>query len=272
MPRKITKKVVSANLSNICAPIKKEELRPSAGRDKSLGEFYFLEVDSLQPFPNQARKNFDPELLQSLADTISKHGIRQPLTVSKHPEELGKYFVISGERRLRAAKLLNLDKVPCIILEDADNKDEIALVENLQRKDLHPIEIARALNNLLKNDTTLSQASLAKGVGLTKSNVSEWLLYLNLPENIQDLLVERNISQRTIMRRLLKCNNEHAMHTMLGVNKNSTGRARKRAVLNLFIENGELNYKKGAARLTKKDKEGLIEKLEEILDDLKSAI
>lgn len=271
MPRKITKRAVNSNLSNICAPIKKEALRPSAGREKSLGEFYFLEVDSLLPFPNQARKNFDPDLLQALADTISKHGIRQPLTVAKHPEELGKYFVISGERRLRAAKLINLQKIPCIILEDADNKSEIALVENLQRKDLHPIEIAKALHNLLENDEDLTQSSLASGVGLTKSYVSECLQYLQLPEDIQEILLSRNIGQRTILRRLLKCNNQHAMLTMLGVDKKTGKRLRKRAVLNLFIENGELNYKKGAARLTNKDKENLIVKLEEILDDLKSA-
>lgn len=270
MPRKITKKKVSENLSNICAPKNKQELRPSAGRDQSLGEFYFLEIDSLLPFPNQARKNFDVDLLQSLAKTISKHGIRQPLTVAKHPKELGKFYVVSGERRLRAAKLIDLKKIPCIILEDADNKDEIALVENLQRKDLHPLEIAKALNNLLEKDSKLKQSDLANGVGLPKSSVSECLQYLKLPEKVQSILLEKNIHQRTILRRLLKCNSEHAMLTMLGVDRKTSGQARKRSVLNLFIEDGELNLKKGSARLSKTDKKNLIEKLEDFLNELKS--
>lgn len=271
MVRKIRKREINLNLDNISAPIKKENLRPSAGRENMIGEFYYLDSDSLKPYPNQARVQFDNQDLVSLSETIEKHGIRQPLTVSKIPDELGKYYVVSGERRLRAAKLINLKKVPCIILSDADNSEEIALIENLQRKDLHPLEVARALSDVLDHDKEATQASLSKGIGLSRAYISECLQYLSLPKNIQNILLERNIFQRAILRRLLKCNNEHAMCTMLGEGKETNNKARKRNVFNIYIENGKFGFVKGSARLTVEEKEQLVENLEEMLRSLKAS-
>ena len=270
MARKFTQKKINSNLASIAKPIDKENLRPSAGREDMIGEFYFIDTSTLFPYPNQARTSFDDEELASLSETIEKHGIRQPLTVSKVPDELGKYYVVSGERRLRAAKLINLKKVPCIILSDSDNTDEIALIENLQRKDLHPLEVAKALSEVLSHDSTITQTELAKGVGLSKVYVSEYLQYLTLPLSIQEILLKRNIFQRVVLRRLLKCNNEHAMRTMLGEDKKTSKRPRKRNIFNIYIENGKCSFKKGSARLTVEEKKELVESLEEMLQDLKT--
>lgn len=271
MVRKISKREINLNLDSIAAPIEKEKLRPSAGRENMIGEFYYLDTDSLEPYPNQARVQFDDQDLLSLSETIEKHGIRQPLTVCKIPEELGRYYVVSGERRLRAAKLINLKKVPCIILSDADNSEEIALIENLQRKDLHPLEVAKALSEVLENDKTMTQTNLSKGIGLSKTYISECLQYLSLPKNIQNILLKRNIFQRAILRRLLKCNNEQAMCTMLGEGKKTNNSPRKRNVFNIYIENGKFGFIKGSARLTSDEKEQLVRNLEEVLVSLKTA-
>lgn len=271
MVRKITKKEINSNLDAIAAPIKKENLRPSAGREQMIGEFYYLDIESLIPYPSQARTYFDEEELISLSETIEKHGIRQPLTVSKVPDELGKYYVISGERRLRAAKLIKLQKVPCIILDDADNTEEISLIENLQRKDLHPLEIAKALSDILAHDNSIKKIDLAKGVGLSKAYISECLQYLSIPQSIQEILIKRNIYQRVVLRRLLKCNNEHAMRTMLGADKKTNKRPRKRNIYNIYIEDGRCGYKKGNARLTLEEKKELVSSLEEMLEQLKAS-
>ena len=271
MVRKISKKAINSNLDAIASPIKKEALRPSAGREQMIGEFYFLDTNSLFPYPNQARVQFVEEELNRLAETIEKHGVRQPLTVSKIPDELGKYYVVSGERRLRAAKLCNLKKIPCMILSDADNTEEIALIENLQRKDLHPLELAKALLHILEHDKNMTKVELSKGVGLNKAFVSECLQYLSLPDEIQDILLKRNIYQRVILRRLLKCNNVQAMRTMLGEDKKSIKRPRKRNVFNIYIENGKCTYKKGSARLTAEEKEELLRGLEDMISELKAS-
>ena len=271
MVRKITKREINSNLDSIASPIKKEKLRPSAGRENMIGEFYYLDIECLEPYPNQARVQFYNEDLLSLSETIEKHGIRQPLTVCKIPDELGKYYVVSGERRLRAANLINLKKVPCIILSDADNSEEIALIENLQRKDLHPLEVARALSEVLERDKTMTQTSLSKGIGLSKTYISECLQYLSLPKNIQNILLKRNIFQRAILRRLLKCNNEQAMCTMLGEGKEVNNKTRKRNIFNIYIENGQFGFVKGSARLTLDEKEELIKNLEDMLVSLKAA-
>lgn len=271
MARKITKKAININMDALIAPLKKENLRPSAGREQAIGEFYFLDTSELLPYPNQARKSFDDEELNALAETIKKHGIRQPLTVSKISGVLGQYYVLSGERRLRAAKLIGLQKIPCIILDDLDNADEIALIENLQRKDLHPLEVAKALSEIMTHDKSLSQADLAKGVGLSKKSVSELLTYLALPESIQKVLLDKSIYQRIIFRRLLKCNNELAMKRMLGVERHTNGRSRKRNIFNIYIEDGECGFKKGNVRLTVEEKVKLIDGLENMINEIKNS-
>ena len=113
--------------------------RSSAYTDDFKGEYYYLRITKLIPFKYQVRLSFDKKSLRDLAKTIDEYGVRQPLTVIPSEERTGYYEIISGERRFRAAKLLNLFTLPCIIIYDKKRSKEIALIENLQRKNLHPL-------------------------------------------------------------------------------------------------------------------------------------
>lgn len=139
-------------------------------------------VEELRPNPYQPRKNFDDQGIQELCDSIKQHGVVQPLIVRK---SIRGYEVIAGERRLRAAKLANLEKVPIVIREFTDEQMmEIALVENLQREDLNPMEIATAYQKLMDR-LTLTQEELAVRVGKSRPHVTNFLRLLQLPMEIQ---------------------------------------------------------------------------------------
>lgn len=149
--QKIRYKTPSAGLSSMAAPTQLTAIRSSIGLEGSAGDLYQIKVEFLIPFARQARKVFLQEDIDALAETIKEHGIRQPLTVIKSLESEGKYEVVSGERRLRAAIQLGFSKVPCIVLQDASKANEIALIENLHRSDLHPIESAEAFQALISS-------------------------------------------------------------------------------------------------------------------------
>ncbi len=148
--RNIRLKEISKSYDKLASPNPNAKLRPSIGLDGNIGEFFYLNVENLKTYSKQARKCFDLEELNKLAETIREHGVRQPLSVIK-TEEPGIYQVISGERRLRAAKISGLEKVPCIILSDTAKVEEIAVIENIQRADLYPIELSNAYTSLLKS-------------------------------------------------------------------------------------------------------------------------
>jgi len=147
-----------------------------------------IPVDHLMPSPNQPRKHFDPEALEELAESIKQHGVLQPLLVSEAAD--GRYRVIAGERRLRAAKLAGLRHVPAVIRERVQEEAQLALalVENLQRQDLTPLEEARAFEQL-RVGLGLSQEEIAQRVGIDRSTVANAVRLLRLEPEIQ-LLVE----------------------------------------------------------------------------------
>jgi ParB family chromosome partitioning protein len=178
--------------------------RPSAFTGKLRGEYYNIEVTKLQPFHKQARKHFDEEALKQLAETIKAHGIRQPLTIIPADDSLGKYEVVSGERRLRAAIIAGLDAVPCIIIHDKKAAVEIALIENVQRKDLHPIELAKAYQQFLDEGVCDNKTEIAEKLSVSKSVVTETMQLLALPDSIQTKLLEENIVSRSLFRELLE--------------------------------------------------------------------
>ena len=122
-----------------------------------------LPIYKVEPNPDQPRRDFDEEELQSLADSIAEHGIIQPLTVRQLPS--GYYQIIAGERRWRAARVAGLSEVPVVVIEADDKKAmELALIENLQRQDLNPIEEALGYKSLME-DYGLTQDDAAKRVG-----------------------------------------------------------------------------------------------------------
>lgn len=153
----------------------------------------FLPVEQISPNPNQPRSRFAPDGLEELADSIRVHGILQPLSVRRLE---GRYELVSGERRLRAAKMAGLREVPCILVQATDVQSSLlALVENLQRRDLDFVEEAQALSNLIST-YHLSQEDAAHRVGKSQSAVANKLRLLKLPPDLLNALRESGLSER----------------------------------------------------------------------------
>jgi len=151
-----------------------------------------VRVDNIRPNPHQPRKEFDDELLGELANSIQKHGLIQPITVRYVGSK--RFELISGERRLRAAKLANIEELPAYIREV--NDDDIisyALIENIQREDLNPLEIALGYQRLIE-EADYTQAEVAERVGKNRSTVSNMLRLLNLPAFVQAALRDEQIT------------------------------------------------------------------------------
>ena len=151
----------------------------------------YLAVDLIEVNPRQPREDFSPESLQELADSIKKCGILQPLIVAK--TTVG-YELIAGERRLRAAKLIGLKQVP-VIIRSADQEEKLilALIENIQRENLNPLEEAKAYRQLL-DEFHLTQDELAKSLGKGRSSIANTLRLLNLPTETKEALRAGKIS------------------------------------------------------------------------------
>ncbi len=144
--------------------------------------YQLLPIYKVEPNPDQPRQDFDPEELQSLADSITVHGILQPLTVREMGN--GYYQIIAGERRWRAARMANLSEVPAVIIEADDKKvTELALIENLQRQDLNPVEEALGYQSLI-DDYGLTQEEAAARVGKSRPAVTNALRLLGLAPEV----------------------------------------------------------------------------------------
>ncbi|MEI0602943.1 ParB/RepB/Spo0J family partition protein [Brachyspira alvinipulli] len=152
-----------------------------------------IDVSLIDVNPDQPRKVFNEEEIQGLAESIKENGLINPITLR---EKDGKYQIISGERRFRAFKFLNRDKVPALVLQNiADSKMlELTLVENIQRADLNAIEVARSYKKLIY-DLNIKQEELANRVGKSRSTISNSMRILELSENIQNLILESKITE-----------------------------------------------------------------------------
>lgn len=149
-------------------------------------------LHKVEPNPLQPRREFDPESLQALADSITAHGMIQPLTVRELPG--GYYQIIAGERRWRAARMAGLQEVPILVIEADDRKVmELALVENLQREDLNPMEEAQGYQTLMQ-DYGLTQAETAERVGKSRPAVANALRLLSLSEDMAELVRNGTLS------------------------------------------------------------------------------
>ena len=156
------------------------------------GGVTMLPIAKVESYRKQPRKQFDDEALQDLAESIRIHGIIQPLTVRRLSS--GYYQIIAGERRWRAARLAGLSEVPVLVIEADDRKAmELALIENLQREDLNPIEEAEGYKVLME-DYNLTQEEAAERVGKSRSNVANVLRLLNLSAPVRALLSEGKLS------------------------------------------------------------------------------
>ena len=151
-----------------------------------------LPIYKVEPNPDQPRQDFDEEELQALADSITVHGIIQPLTVREMPN--GYYQIIAGERRWRAARMANLSDVPAVIIEADDKKAmELALIENLQRQDLNPLEEALGYQTLM-NEYGLTQEEAAGRVGKSRPAVANALRLLGLCPEVQERVRKGELS------------------------------------------------------------------------------
>lgn len=154
--------------------------------------YQLLPIYKVEPNPDQPRQDFDEEELQALADSITVHGIIQPLTVREMPN--GYYQIIAGERRWRAARMANLSDVPAVIIEADDKKAmELALIENLQRQDLNPLEEALGYKTLM-NEYGLTQEEAAGRVGKSRPAVANALRLLGLCPEVQERVRKGELS------------------------------------------------------------------------------
>ena len=160
----------------------------------------FLPISQVESCSSQPRKQFDPEALSNLADSIRQHGIIQPLTVRKL--QSGYYQIIAGERRWRAARMAGLKQVPAVVIEADDRKAmELAMIENLQREDLNPMEEAEGYRVLMEQ-YNLTQEETAERVGKSRSAVANALRLLNLNDGVKELVEKGALSAghaRTIL-------------------------------------------------------------------------
>ncbi len=164
------------------------------GGSSSPPEDRIIEVDIIVPNPRQPRGNIKQEELNELASSIQEHGILQPLIVTKD-ETSGKYTLIAGERRLEAAKLAGLARVPVIVREVSEQQRlELAIIENVQRSDLNPMEAANAYRQLV-DDFGLSHDEISSRVGKSRVSITNTLRLQKLSDSVQKALVENQISE-----------------------------------------------------------------------------
>ncbi|MBC7924378.1 MAG: ParB/RepB/Spo0J family partition protein [Bryobacteraceae bacterium] len=184
--RKALGKGLSALLPPRWQAVPKPELPPIES-----GSIYKVPIDQIQPNPVQPRTIFEPERLNGLAASIRANGIIQPLVVQKVPNG---FQLVAGERRWRAARLAGLTEVPVVVQEFASERLlEIALIENIQREDLNPIEVAHALDRLSR-DYKLTHEEIASRTGKDRTTVTNLIRLLKLPDAIQLLVAEHRLS------------------------------------------------------------------------------
>lgn len=179
-------------LSALLGDVAKEEpLAPTTVTPPSTKTIQNIEVALIQPHPEQPRRHFDEGALQELADSIAKRGVIQPIVVRPHG---GGFQIVAGERRWRAAQRAQLHRIPAIV-RDFDEAEtlEIALIENIQREDLNPIEEAEAYRKLIA-EFHHSQEALGRLVGKSRSHVANLMRLLDLPAAVQQQVIEQKIS------------------------------------------------------------------------------
>lgn len=257
---KVRYKQLSKELKNLLESGTGDNIRASTSTGSQVGEFYYLPIEKLIPYKNQARQKFNDKELEELAQTIKEHGVLQPLTVVPSSLEENFYEVISGERRLRAALSVGLTQVPCIILKDQAAADEVALIENIQRADLHPVELASAYQKILSKMAYGGMSQLASKVGRTVSTISETSKLDTLPPEIKKHLVLNNVRSKIIFRKLLSMPSEVEMRLYLGIDKNIDHKSSK-SVLRVSLMGDDFNVETNAFKKLTHSQRGELKKL-----------
>lgn len=154
-----------------------------------------LDINKIEPNPLQPRKIFDEESLKELANSISDHGLLQPILVYESAKNDDKYYLIAGERRLRASKIANKDSIKAIVVDVEEEKlRELALIENIQREDLNPIDLANSYKELIE-DYHITHEEMAKKLSKSRAQITNTLRLLELDKVVQEYILEGKISQ-----------------------------------------------------------------------------
>ena len=203
--------------------------------------YQLLPIYKVEPKADQPRQDFDEEELQALSESIALHGVIQPLTVRELAN--GYYQIIAGERRWRASRMAGLTEIPAVIVEADDRKAmELALIENLQRQDLNPVEEALGYNSLIQ-DYGLTQEEAASRVGKSRPAVTNALRLLQLPEDVLEMLRNGKLTAG------------HARAVLsIKTEKKQLDAARKIAALGLSVRQAELLCKNMSREPEKKEK------------------
>ena len=189
MSSSISKKGLGRGLSSLMGDAKNISIQKETSNQETK-----ISIANLKPSPSQPRRLFDKNSINELAESIRSKGLVQPILVRPSPSETGTYEIIAGERRWRAAQIAQLHEVPAVVrqLDDVEAL-EIAIIENVQRSDLSPIEEAAGYKRLIENHGH-TQEALAEIVGKSRSHIANIIRLLGLPQSIQDMISEGKIS------------------------------------------------------------------------------
>lgn len=241
-------------------------------------EYPNIKITKILPYQNQARKSFDQEKLMELAESIKAYGLRQPLTIIASNKRDGFFEVVSGERRLKAAEIAGLEQVPCILLSDDSKALEIALIENIHREDLHPIELMYAYEALVETKVCSTQQDIADKLNQSKSTISEVMSLKNISIEVQTYIIKNNITSREILRTLTKLS-EHDQKVFISnleksdvkvnndnVKKKPRGLKQKSNVLQIVLREGVFEVERSTiTKLSEIQKIQLNELLQKLL-------
>ena len=191
MEKKPDRRGLGRGLSALMSDVNLDSSRPIALPQRQ-GET-LLPIEQIAPNPNQPRRNFEPEALRDLADSLAKKGVIQPLIVRQIGQQ-DRYEIVAGERRWRAAQMANLHELPVIIREFSDSEVlEIAIIENIQRAELNAIEEAQAYRQLMQRFGH-TQEKIAEALSRSRSHIANFLRLLTLPDDVQDLVKDGKLS------------------------------------------------------------------------------
>lgn len=223
-----------------------------SSEDVPKNEVKKIDIDKIEPNPYQPREDFDEGLLEDLSNSIREHGLIQPITLRK--KENDKYQLVAGERRWRAAKLAGLEEISAVIQDySSQQMMEIALIENLQREDLNPIEEAQAYKKLIE-EFDLIQAEVAESVGKSRSAISNFLRLLNLPPKVQEYVSRETLTvghARTLL--ALETDNEQEEVAKEVIENGLSVRETEKLVKNLTTEETEKEQNKKGQKVSRRD-------------------
>lgn len=218
-----------------------DEFDPTADEDKDTSELRKIKITEIVRDEEQPRREFDAETIEALAASIREHGILQPIVVTR---EDGKYKIVAGERRWRAAKLAGLEKMPVIVRTlDSQNRLELSIIENAQREDLNAIELATAYAKL-KTQFNMTAAEIAAKVGKSEAAINGTMRLLNLSDEVKKVAVKEKLTEGVL--RPLVAQDEAEVEKILPLIVSESWTARK--VERYFA----VNKKKSSATLIKK--------------------